>query len=251
MHTTILITGGNRGLGKALVATYLLTPNTTVIATIRDPSKSKSLSALAKASGSSLVTIELDIASANSIATAVETIEAHKIGALDVVIANAGISGPTPSLVETQVSELQKYIDVNAYGPFQLFKAVHPLLRPSTATSKPKFVLISSVGGSLTTMNNFMPIAGYGASKALSNFLFKWLALDNKDIIIWAQNPGNVDTDMARDGLDLLKSSGLDLSSVRFASPEESARAIKNVIDDATTEMSGKFVDHDGSELAW
>lgn len=40
----------------------------------------------------------------------------------------------------------------------------------------------------------------------------------------------NVDTDMARDGLDLSKSLGLDLSSVCFTPPEESARAIKNVV---------------------
>ncbi|CAG8908674.1 unnamed protein product [Penicillium egyptiacum] len=210
MPTTILITGGNRGLGKGLVATYLSTPNTTVIATVRDPSKSESLSTLPKASGSSLFS--------------------HNLGALDIVIASAGISGPTHSLAEAPVSELQKYIDVNAYGPFELFKAVHPLLPSSSAEKKAKFVYISSAGGSLSAMYNFMPIPAYGASKALANFLFKWLALDNKDMIIWAQNPGNVDTDMARDGLDLAKSLGFDLSSLSFTSPEETARAIKKVV---------------------
>ncbi|KAJ5985579.1 Short-chain dehydrogenase/reductase SDR [Penicillium canescens] len=251
MPTTILITGGNRGLGKGLVATYLSTPDTTVIATVRDLSNSESLSALPKASGSSLLIVKLEIASADSIATAIETLKTHNIGALDIVIANAGISGPTNNLAEAPVAELQKYIDVNAYGPFELFKAVLSLLRSSSAENKAKFVLISSAGGSLTAMYNFMPIPAYGASKALANFLFKWLALDNKDVIIWAQNPGNVDTDMARDGLELSKSLGFDLSSVRFAAPEESARAIKNVIDGATEKMSGKFLDHDGSELAW
>ncbi|KAJ5615193.1 Short-chain dehydrogenase/reductase SDR [Penicillium hordei] len=251
MPTTILITGGNRGLGKGLVATYLATPDTTVIATVRDPSKSEFLSALPKASGSSLFIVKLEIVSADSIATAIDTLKTHNLDSLDVVIANAGISGPTHSLVGAPVSELQKYIDVNAYGPFQLFKAVLPLLRSSTAGKMAKFVLISSAGGSLTDMYNFMPIPAYGASKALANFLFKWLALDNKDMIIWAQNPGNVDTDMARDGLDLAKSLGFDMSSVCFTPPEESARAIKKVIDGATAKTNGKFLDHDGSELAW
>ncbi|KAJ5521389.1 Short-chain dehydrogenase/reductase SDR [Penicillium freii] len=251
MSNTILITGGNRGLGKGLIATYLATPNTTVIATVRDLSKSESLSALPKASGSSLLIVKLEIASVDSIAAAIDTLKAHNIGPLDVVIANAGISGPTKSLTEAPASELQKYIDVNAYGPFELFKAVLPLLRSSGAEKKAKFVLISSAGGSLTAMYNFMPISAYGASKALANFLFKWLALENKDVIIWAQNPGNVDTDMARDGLELSKSLGLDLSSVCFTPPEESARAIKNVIDSATARMSGMFLDHDGSELTW
>nr|D7PI11.1 RecName: Full=Short chain dehydrogenase gsfK; AltName: Full=Griseofulvin synthesis protein K [Penicillium aethiopicum]ADI24951.1 GsfK [Penicillium aethiopicum] len=251
MPATVLITGGNRGLGKGLVATYLSTPDTTVIATVRDPSKCESLSALPKALGSNLLLVKLEVTSKDSITTAIGTLDTHNIGSIDVVIANAGISGPTSSLAEAPVSELQRYIDVNAYGPFELFKAVLPLLRSSNSGNKAKFVCISSAGGSLAAMYNFMPISAYGASKALANFLVKWLALDNKDIIIWAQNPGSVDTDMARDGLDLAKSLGFDLSSLSFTSPEESACAIKKLIDGATTEMSGKFLDHDGSELAW
>jgi norsolorinic acid ketoreductase len=143
------------GLGKGLVATYLSTPNTRVIATVRDLSNSESLSALPKASGSSLLIVKLEITSADSIAAAIETLKTHNIGALDIVIANAGISGPTISLVEASVVELQKYIDVNAYGPFELFKAVLSLLRSSSAENKAKFVLISSAGGSLTAMYNF------------------------------------------------------------------------------------------------
>jgi norsolorinic acid ketoreductase len=87
--------------------------------------------------------------------TAIDTLKAHNIGSLDIVIANAGISGPTRSLAEAPASELQRYIDVNAYGPFELFKAVLPLLRASSAGTKAKFVLISSAGGSLTNMYNF------------------------------------------------------------------------------------------------
>lgn len=126
-----------------------------MIATVRDLSKSESLSALPKASGSSLLIVKLEIASVDSIAAAMDTLKAHNIGALDVVIANAGISGPTKSLTEAATSELQRYIDVNAYGPFELFKAVLPLLRSSDAEKKAKFVLISSAGGSLTAMYNF------------------------------------------------------------------------------------------------
>jgi len=65
---------------------------------------------------------------------------------------------------------------VNAYGQLELYKAVVSLLRASK--SKAKFVYISSAGGSLTTMSNIVPLAAYGASKALGNFLFKWLALE-------------------------------------------------------------------------
>lgn len=37
-----------------------------------------------------------------------------------------------------------------------------------------------------------MPISGYGVSKVVGNFLFKWLALDNKDVIALSYDPGCV-----------------------------------------------------------
>jgi norsolorinic acid ketoreductase len=39
-------------------------------------------------------------------------------------------------------------------------------------------------------MSNFVPMSSYGASKALGNYLFKWLSIEQQDIIIWAQHPG-------------------------------------------------------------
>lgn len=96
----------------------------------------------------------MEIASAESVAKAFHTLkDRYSIEILDVVIANAGISGPTSRLSEAPVSELQKYIDVNAYGSFELFKAALPLLRSSRENGK--FILISSAGGSLTSMYDF------------------------------------------------------------------------------------------------
>lgn len=168
-------------------------PNTTVVATVRDPSHTtaKSLQSLSKASGSRLVVLEIDVSSTESIGRGIKSlVSSHNVRALDVVIANAGIAGMSASLASTPVSELQNFINVNAYGQLELFKAVASLLRCSKVDSKGKFVLISSAGGSLTTMNTILPLSGYGASKALANFLFRWLALENEDVLIWAQHPG-------------------------------------------------------------
>ncbi|KAL9473296.1 hypothetical protein ACSS6W_007676 [Trichoderma asperelloides] len=192
-NTNILITGANRGIGKGLVTAYLAVPNTTVVATVRDPSHTtaKSLQSLSKAAGSRLVVIKIDISSIESIGCGIKSlVSTHDVHTLDVVIANAGIAGMSASLALTPVSELQSFINVNAYGQLELFKAVAPLLRSSKVYDKGKFVLISSAGGSLTTMNTILPLAGYGASKALANFLFRWLALENEDVLIWAQHPG-------------------------------------------------------------
>ncbi|KAF2794220.1 NAD(P)-binding protein [Melanomma pulvis-pyrius CBS 109.77] len=240
--STVLITGANR--------VYLANPNTTVIATVRDPLSAGSLHSLFKASGSRLVIIKLDVASTESIESGVVSLSSeHGINSLDVVIANAGIAGMTPKLAEAAISEIQDYINVNGYGQLELYKTVVPLLRKSE--SKAKFVYISSAGGSLTNMSNVVPLAAYGASKALGNFFMKWLSLETDDVLIWAQHPGMVATEMAKVGFEALKQQGIDMTA-HIISVEQSTHGIKKVIDNATLENAqGKFLGPDGAELAW
>ncbi|KEF60348.1 uncharacterized protein A1O9_01908 [Exophiala aquamarina CBS 119918] len=238
--STVLITGANRvipdlilshsttGIGTGLVTLYLANPNTTVIATVRNPLAAESLHSLHKASGSRLVIIKLDIASTESIKAGVESLTSeHSINSIDVVIANAGIVGMTPKLTETAISEIETYIHVNAYGQLELYKAVAPLLRKSESMAK--FAYISSAGGSLTSMSNIVPLAAYGASKALGNFLIKWLSLETHDVLIWAQHPGMVATDSAKVGFEALEQQGLDLTT-HIVSVEQSTQGIKKVV---------------------
>lgn len=190
--TTVLITGGNRGNGNGLVAIYLSTPNTAVIAAVRDPANStaQALQSLPKAEESSLIVLQLDVSSTTSIKDGVVALSnEHDISAVDIVIANAGMAEMSDKLSVLPVSELQKQIDVNAWDNFELFKAVRPMLS-SNKDIKGKFVYISSTGGSLNTMHLGLPLPAYGASKALGNFIFKWLSLESDGVIIWSQNPG-------------------------------------------------------------
>jgi norsolorinic acid ketoreductase len=191
---TILITGANRGIGFGLVTLYLARPSTTVIATVRDPTSpsSKALQSLPRSPASRLIVINLDLASTESVNVGIQSLTVKlNIHALDVVIANAGIAGTTPPLLSCTTADLQTYIDVNAFGSLKLYKEVLPLLLKSKA--QPKFIYMSSAGGSLTSMSTMVPLAAYGASKALGNFLFKWLALEqegDEKVVVWCQHPG-------------------------------------------------------------
>ncbi|EUC29690.1 hypothetical protein COCCADRAFT_39977 [Bipolaris zeicola 26-R-13] len=253
MPNTVLVTGGNRGLGKALVEAYLSVPDTTVIATVRDTAKADAaLSPLPKASGSRVLTVYMEMGSFDTIAAGVETLKTtHNITSIDIAIANAGLVGPTLGLANTPSSQLQPFIDVNAYGPFELFRAVLPLLRASTAETKGKFIYVSSGAGSLNGMLNILPIAGYGASKALANYLFKWLALDNKDVIVYSLDPGLVDSDGVREYLEQAKAMGLDMSLFTFSPVDEVARAMQKSIGAATESSSGQFLSKEGTQMPW
>ncbi|KAF2831859.1 NAD(P)-binding protein [Ophiobolus disseminans] len=250
--TTVLITGGNSGIGKGLVAAYLALPSHTVIAAVRNPARAdaQALASLPKAEDSNLVVLQIsDGASASAIASGISTLKSdHGINKLDIVIANAGHGDLSPKLIDTPVFEIQKVIEINAYGPFELFKATLPLLRHSECA---KFCYISSLGGSLTSMNNVANLAPYGASKALANFLFKWLSLDIKDVVIWAQHPGSVRTTMGQMGFEALKDLGIDMSPY-IISLEESVGGIQKVIKEADGgNAHGKFLGPDGAEIPW
>lgn len=161
------------------------------MAAVRKTASAESLQSFPKASGSRLVVIEVDLASVDTIKYGIASLETeHDIDSLDVVLANAGIAAVSPSLTEAGVSDIQPFLDVNAYGQLELFKAVAPLLRKSKSDTRGKFMYMSSLGASLTTMNTVAPLSAYGASKALGNFLFKWLSFEQQDVIVWSQHPG-------------------------------------------------------------
>lgn len=158
---------------------------------VRSAKTAESLHTLPKASGSHLVVIEIDVASVETIKHGIAALESnHNINSLDIVLANAGNANMSPKLAASEPSDIQPFIDSNAFGQLELYKAVAPLLRKSTAKTMPKFMYMSSSAGSLTAMNTMVDLSGYGASKALGNYIFKWLSLEQQDILIWSQHPG-------------------------------------------------------------
>ncbi|KAF3034349.1 hypothetical protein E8E11_001734 [Didymella keratinophila] len=251
--THVLVTGASRGIGKGLVAAYLNSPNTTVMAAVRNTASADSLRSLPKAPGSHLIIIEINVASVDSIERGIASLQAdRKIDRLDVVLANAGVAAVSPSLIGISIGDIQPFLDVNAYGQLELFKAVAPLLQRSSSDTPGKFMYMSSLGGSLTAMNTVAPLSAYGASKALGNYLFRWLALEQQDIIVWSQHPGIVTTDVAQIAFNSVKDK-IDFDFAGQAvSVEQSCQDVLKIVSAATLNKThGKFLGPDGAELPW
>ncbi|OMP87946.1 putative oxidoreductase [Diplodia seriata] len=117
---------------------------------------------------------------------------------------------------------------------------------------KPRFVLVSSNLGSFGLMGGARGYGLYGASKALANFLVRWLALENgEEMVVCAVHPGPVKTDMGELAIEHLEQMGVDLK-LEWLSVEESVRGLLAVIDDAERKnLNGRFIQHDGTELPW
>ena len=187
----ILVTGANRGIGKALVEEALKRGARRVYAGARRPF----------AHADSRVTpLTLDVTDAAQIRAAVE-----KVDSLDMLINNAGIS------LRSELSDraaLERHLAVNLFGAHDVTQAFLPLL----ARSKGSIVNILSLA-SLAAVP-FDP--SYSISKAAAFSLSQSLRalLAGRGVSVHAVFAGPIDTDMAR-GLDIPK-----------ASPESAARAI-------------------------
>jgi len=246
--TTILITGANRGIGKGLLLTLLLRPNHTLIAGVRDPSSASSLAltSLPTGTNSTVLIAKIDSTSPTDPAAALENLrKTHDLTHLDVVIANAGIMTDLGPLASIRASALQEHLTVNTVAPLILFQATLPYLQASTQS--PKFVVISTVLGSIGDMEKWrIPTTLYGASKAALNFLVKKIHLENPSLIAFPIHPGWVQTEMGNEGAEFL---GLKQAPVQLG---DSVKGLIDKIDNATREeTSGTFQTFDGMGSAW
>lgn len=181
---TVLITGGNRGIGSALAVEALNRGARHVYVGTRKP--------LAANADSRVTTLPLDITDAAQIHDA-----AQKVDALDLLINNAGVA-----LYDdlSDPSALQQHLAVNLFGPYRVIQAFLPLLARS--------------GGSIVnnlSVNALAPlplIPAYSVSKAAAFSLTQSLRvmLAGQGVRVHAVLTGPVDTDMTR-GLDIPKAS--------------------------------------------
>ena len=119
----------------------------------------------------------------------------HNISRIDVVIANAAVAHSFAPVASMRLADLLDHVAVNVWAPVRLFQAALPLLRRSTA---PKFVVVSSGAGSLGFMDRLIaihqgPLAAYGASKAMVNFLVRRIHFEEPELTAFAITPGFVD----------------------------------------------------------
>ncbi|PWN87984.1 NAD(P)-binding protein [Acaromyces ingoldii] len=249
-----LITGASRGIGRSLTALLLSRPNNTVIAAVRkiDDDNAKALNALPRESGSKIILVKLDGVVESDAHAAVDTlIKAHHIEHIDVVIANAGVNDSLPSVNETTPDNIRRTLDINVYAPLTLFQATRSLLKASP--SVPKFVIISSIAGSLDYISK-SPLSNlsYSVSKAAVNVLGVRIAAEESDITTLLLHPGLVETDMVHEFIERHPSLKLELSKMDALKVDDSSANIVKVIDGAKKDDSGRFVDATtGENIPW
>ena len=188
--TTTLITGANKSLGYE-TARRLIEAGHTVWMAARDPERGRQA---ADALGGRFV--QLDVTSDDSIAAAAETVAAA--GGLDVLINNAGISGPQTPAAELTAQDALAVYDTNVIGIIRVTNAFVPLLRSSSA---PTVVNVTSGLGSFAHVHDAQRIESkvnaplYTSSKSAVTMLTVQYARALPQMRINAADPGYTATD--------------------------------------------------------
>lgn len=204
-----MITGANKGIGRATAA-QLAALGMTVLIGARNPRRGEEAAAALRAAGGDAHAVTLDVTDPTTIEEAARWVE-ERFGHLDVLINNAGITGSgqvspedahdqVPSSVELDM--VRAVFETNVLGVIAVTNAMLPLLRRSPA---PRIVNVTSAIGSLTiTSDPDGPLAGlpasaaYAPSKTALNALTVQYAneLRKDGILVNAADPGFVDTDI-------------------------------------------------------
>ena len=189
--STVLVTGANRGIGKALVEEALRRDAKRVYAGTR-----QSFTRADKR----VTPLTLDLTSSAQIRAAV-----GKVDALDILINNAGISFKNDL---SDRAALERLLAVNLFGTYDVTQAFLPVVARSRGAIVNVLSLASLAAVPFDSLYSISKAAAFSLSQSLRALLA------GRGVSVHIVLPGPIDTDMTRD-LDIPK-----------ASPESAARAI-------------------------
>lgn len=225
---TVLITGGNRGIGRAIAEEFVAQGHRVAVTARSGEGPEGTLTVIA------------DVTDAASIDAAFSEVEAA-LGPVEVVVANAGITRDT-LLLRMSDEDFTEVIDTNLSGSFRVVK------RASKGMLKARFgrvILISSVVGLLGSAGQI----NYSASKSGLIGIARSLTreLGGRGITANVVAPGFIETDMTAELAPEQQEAYLkQIPAGRFASASEVARVVSWLASDDAGYISGAVIPVDG-----
>src|SRR6202008_14431 len=211
-----LVTGGDRGIGRAIAEAFFSAGAHTAIADIEGAETA------AKEIGRGTVGVTCDVRSADSVAAAVAE-ATRALDGLDVLVNNAGVESLAP-LHELTEEEFDRVVAVNLRGTWLVYKHAVPALVDGGG----EILTIASIAGLVA-----FPLLGvYSATKGAVVRMTETMALELRDLGVRANAmcPGFVDTDMVqRSAMGFTAATGMPFDELiskgqgRLAKPDEIA----------------------------
>jgi NAD(P)-dependent dehydrogenase (short-subunit alcohol dehydrogenase family) len=240
-----LVTGGGRGIGRAIALALARAGADVAIAYRADEAAAAATVAELRALGRRARHDSVAIDQRDACAAWIDRV-AQDLGAIDILINNAGMASRGNTVADTDPAEFERVMRVNAFAPYWLSQLALPHLRRRTRSD---IVMISSVA----TRRLGARGSPYSMSKAALEALAATLAKEERaaGVRTHVVSPALTDTDMGRRlararGADDIRA--LDPASPfgRVAVPEDVAAVVTFLVSDANPYVNGQNIAVDG-----
>ncbi|MGW2744159.1 3-oxoacyl-[acyl-carrier-protein] reductase [Streptomyces sp. NPDC001450] len=228
MSRSVLVTGGNRGIGLAIARAFA------------DAGDKVAITYRSGEPPAGFLAVRCDITDAEQVEQAYKEIE-EQHGPVEVLVANAGVT-KDQLLMRMTEEDFTSVIDTNLTGTFRVVKRAN---RGMLRAKKGRVILISSVVGLLGQAGQ----ANYAASKAAMVGFARSLAreLGSRNITFNVVAPGFVDTDMTKALTEQQRESVLSQVPLgRYAQPQEIAATVRFLASDDASYITGAVIPVDG-----
>ncbi|VXC23283.1 3-oxoacyl-(acyl-carrier-protein) reductase FabG [Microbacterium sp. 8M] len=224
----VLVTGGNRGIGRAIAERF-----------VRDGYR-VAVTARSGEGPEGTLTVRADVTDAAAVDAAFTEVE-QKLGPVEIVVANAGITKDT-LLLRMSEDDFDSVVSTNLGGSFRVVK------RASKGMLKARFgrvILISSVVGLYGSAGQINYAASKSALVGFARSLTRELGA--RGITANVVAPGFIETDMTAElSEDTQKQYKASIPAGRFASPDEVAGVVTWLASDDAAYISGAVIPVDG-----
>jgi NAD(P)-dependent dehydrogenase (short-subunit alcohol dehydrogenase family) len=238
---TAIITGGSRGIGKAISLALASEGANVVINYRRDEDAARQTVAEVEAFGVKTLSFQADIGDHEQVKEMVsKTVDS--LGKVDILINNAGIATRNELVGDINIKGLRRMMDTDFWGPLHCTQAVLPSMRQQT---RGDIIFISTA----QVISRIVGSGDYVAAKSAMEAIADVLAKEERPngIRVNVIRPGVTETDLAVSGIEFLWGAGIAelrpfAAFGRLVQPSDVANMVLFLVSQEGSLITGRFI---------
>lgn len=235
-----LVTGGSRGIGKAIALSLAKNGANVVVNYSGNEAAAQQVVEEITALGVKAIAYKANVSNSEEVATLVKN-TVDEFGSIDILVNNAGITRDG-LLLRMKDSDWDDVIDTNLKGVFNCIKAAAKFM---SRQRNGRIINISSVVGQIGNPGQMNYVAAKAGVLGLTKTAAKELA--SRNITVNAIAPGFIETDMTNELNEQIRNQMLaNIPLQSFGQPEDIAHAVVFLAMDASRYITGQTINVDG-----